>query len=64
MAMADGPPLRLSGDGRANPEQTEPVCDDGFGVHALAAFDDLRQGIRDIELLDDPYAGELTIGCP
>jgi DNA-binding transcriptional LysR family regulator len=36
-------------------------------AHALqargrAAFDELRQGIRDIEFLTDPTAGELTIG--
>ena len=30
----------------------------------LAAFDELKQGIRDIEFLSDPNAGELTIGCP
>ena len=29
-----------------------------------AAFDELRQGIRDIESLADPTAGELTIGYP
>jgi DNA-binding transcriptional LysR family regulator len=29
-----------------------------------AAFDELRQGIRDIEFIADPTAGELRIGCP
>jgi len=29
-----------------------------------AAFDELRQGIRTIEFLADPTAGELKIGCP
>ena len=29
-----------------------------------AAFDELRQGIRDIEFLADPTAGELRIACP
>src|SRR5215813_14815362 len=29
-----------------------------------SAFDELRQGIRDIEFLADPSAGELTIGYP
>jgi DNA-binding transcriptional LysR family regulator len=29
-----------------------------------AAFDELRQGIRDIEFIGDPEAGELRIGCP
>jgi DNA-binding transcriptional LysR family regulator len=37
--------------------------------HALlargrAAFDELRQGIKDIEFISDPGAGELRIGCP
>ena len=29
-----------------------------------AAFDELRQGIREIEFLADPTAGELRISCP
>jgi DNA-binding transcriptional LysR family regulator len=29
----------------------------------LAVFDELRQGIKDIEFLVDPTAGELAIGC-
>jgi DNA-binding transcriptional LysR family regulator len=29
-----------------------------------AAFDELRQGIKQIELLSDPSAGELRIACP
>ena len=29
-----------------------------------AAFDELRQGIRDIEFLTDPTAGELAVGYP
>jgi DNA-binding transcriptional LysR family regulator len=29
-----------------------------------AAFDELRQGIRDIEYLADPTIGEVRIGCP
>src|SRR5580700_8199013 len=32
-------------------------------VRARAAFDELRQGIREIELLADPTSGELRIGC-
>ena len=28
------------------------------------AFDELRLGIRDIEFLADPHAGELRVGCP
>jgi DNA-binding transcriptional LysR family regulator len=30
---------------------------------ARAAFDELRQGIRDIQFLADPTSGELRIGC-
>jgi len=30
----------------------------------LAVFDELRQGVKDIEFLADPNAGELRIGCP
>ena len=30
----------------------------------LVVFDELRQGIRDIEFLADPTAGEVRIGCP
>src|ERR1700756_990429 len=33
-------------------------------VRGRAAFDELRQGIRDIEFISDPDTGELTIGCP
>lgn len=33
-------------------------------ARARAAFDELRQGIRDIEFIADPEAGELRIGCP
>lgn len=29
-----------------------------------AAFDELRQGIRDIESISDPASGEVRIGCP
>jgi DNA-binding transcriptional LysR family regulator len=30
---------------------------------AIAVFDDLRQGIKNIEFLTDPTAGEVRIGC-
>ena len=30
----------------------------------IEAFDELRQGIKDLELLSDPMAGEVQIGCP
>jgi DNA-binding transcriptional LysR family regulator len=33
-------------------------------ARGLAAFDELRQGIRDIEFLANPTAGELTIAYP
>ena len=33
-------------------------------VKDRAAFDELRQGIRDIEFIGDEQAGELRIGCP
>jgi DNA-binding transcriptional LysR family regulator len=33
-------------------------------VRGRAAFDELRQGIRDLEFIADPRAGELRIGCP
>lgn len=29
-----------------------------------AAFDELKQGVRDIEFLSDPAVGEVRIGCP
>jgi DNA-binding transcriptional LysR family regulator len=29
----------------------------------MAAFDELKQGIRDIEFLSDPAVGEVRIGC-
>src|SRR5262249_43191450 len=32
-------------------------------TRARAAFDELRQGVRDIEFLADPTAGEVRIGC-
>src|SRR6185312_7009839 len=33
-------------------------------TRARAAFDELRQGVRDVEALSDPEAGEVRIGCP
>src|ERR1044071_4962048 len=32
-------------------------------ARAHAAFDELRQGIRDIEFISDPAGGEVRIGC-
>ena len=37
---------------------------DALLARGRAAFDELRQGIRDIEFIADPEAGELRIGCP
>ena len=34
-----------------------------FLKRGLAAFDELKQGIRDIEFLADPAVGELRVGC-
>jgi DNA-binding transcriptional LysR family regulator len=31
---------------------------------SLAAFDELKQGIKDIEFISDPTVGEVRIGCP
>jgi DNA-binding transcriptional LysR family regulator len=46
------------------PRGIEPT---GFGraiiKRGIAVFDELRQGIKDIEFLADPTAGELRIGC-
>src|SRR5262245_14137932 len=46
------------------PEGVEPTM---YGRallrRSLAAFDELKQGIRDIEFLTDPTSGELRIGC-
>jgi DNA-binding transcriptional LysR family regulator len=48
-----------------NPRGVEPTI---YGRALLkrgrAAFDELRQGLRDIAFLSDPTAGELRIGCP
>jgi DNA-binding transcriptional LysR family regulator len=37
---------------------------DALLARGRAAFDELRLGIRDIEFLADPHAGELRVGCP
>ena len=48
-----------------SPQGVEPTV---FGAALLkrgtAAFDELKQGIRDIEFLADPTTGEVRIGCP
>ncbi len=54
--------VRLLERGRRGAEPT------AYGVallkSATAAFDELRQGVRQIEFLSDPNAGELRIACP
>src|SRR5258708_15970954 len=48
-----------------NPRGVEPTI---YGRALLkrgrAAFDELRQGIKDIDFLSDPKAGQLKIECP
>jgi len=47
------------------PRGVEPtVYGSALLKRSIAAFDELRQGIKDIEFLSDPTAGELRIGCP
>jgi DNA-binding transcriptional LysR family regulator len=46
------------------PQGIEPtIFGQAFLKRGLAAFDELKQGIRDIEFLTDPTVGELRIGC-
>src|SRR5215475_6621387 len=33
-------------------------------MRSIGAFDELRQGIKDLEALADPTVGEVRIGCP
>jgi DNA-binding transcriptional LysR family regulator len=48
-----------------SPRGVEPtVYGSALLKRSIAAFDELRQGIREIEFLSDPTAGELRIGCP
>jgi DNA-binding transcriptional LysR family regulator len=48
-----------------SPQGVEPTkYGDALLRRGLAAFDELKQGIRDIEFLADPTSGELTIGYP
>jgi DNA-binding transcriptional LysR family regulator len=47
-----------------SPRGVEPtVYGRAFLKRGLTAFDELKQGIRDIEFLADPALGELRIGC-
>src|SRR5215469_13191009 len=48
-----------------HPQGVEPTrYGQALFKRGLAAFDELKQGIRDIEFLSDPTSGELTIGHP
>src|SRR5262245_47095087 len=48
-----------------SPHGVEPtVFGQALLKRGMAAFDELRQGIRDIEFLADPAAGEVKVGCP
>jgi DNA-binding transcriptional LysR family regulator len=48
-----------------SPQGVEPtVYGQAMLKRSLAAFDELKQGIRDIEFLADPASGEIRIGCP
>jgi DNA-binding transcriptional LysR family regulator len=47
-----------------SPQGVEPtIYGDALVECGAAVFDELRQGIRKIEFLSDPTAGELRIGC-
>jgi DNA-binding transcriptional LysR family regulator len=46
------------------PQGIEPtVYGEALRRRGLSAFDELKQGIRDIEFLADPTSGELRMGC-
>jgi DNA-binding transcriptional LysR family regulator len=48
-----------------SPQGTEPtVYGNALLKRSIAAFDELKQGVRDIEYLADPAAGEIRIACP
>jgi DNA-binding transcriptional LysR family regulator len=48
-----------------SPHGVEPtIYADALLKRGHVVFDELRQGIRDIEFLADPTAGEVRVGCP
>jgi DNA-binding transcriptional LysR family regulator len=48
-----------------SPQGVEPTVYGGALLkRSVAAFDELKQGVKDIEYLSDPTSGELRIGCP
>jgi DNA-binding transcriptional LysR family regulator len=54
--------VRLLDRGRRGVEPT--IYGRALIKHGTVAFDVLKQGIKEIEFLADPTAGELRIGCP
>jgi DNA-binding transcriptional LysR family regulator len=54
--------VRLLDRGRRGVEPT--IYGRALLDHGTAAFDALRQGVKEIEFLADPSVGELRIGCP
>src|SRR5437763_208114 len=54
--------VRLLDRGRRGVEPT--VYGDALLKSGRAAFNELRQGIKQIEFLSDPTAGDLRIACP
>lgn len=48
-----------------SPEGVQPtIYGQALLKRAVASFDELRQGLRDLEYLADPTVGEVRIGCP
>jgi DNA-binding transcriptional LysR family regulator len=48
-----------------SPKGVQPTaCGDALLKRALVVFDELKQGIQDIEHLTDPASGEVRIACP
>ena len=50
IALAEGAAVRVYGQ--------------ALVIRGISAFDELSQGFRDIDILSDPTAGQVTIGCP
>ena len=64
---ADGPNLDTSDNGYQAPGITRIVSPEitrFTDASGRVAFDELRQGLRDIEFLLDPAVGEVRVGCP
>lgn len=48
-----------------NAQGVEPTLyGQALSKRAIAAFDELKQGLRDLEFLANPTIGEIRIGCP